>query len=236
MSEPPREPGTAVRVPERTATQAALVESFGGRHGLIDSGLPAVVFVLVNALVDVVADRQTALRSALVAAVAVGLAVIAVRLARRQTVQQAVSGFLGLGVAAWFAFRSGEARDFFLPGIWINLAYGTAFLLSALVGRPVVGAVVATVEGLGTRWRTDPRLRRAFALATVGWAVLVFGLRAGVQGALYAADQPGALAAARLLLGWPLTILAVALTLFATRRARARAAAERDREAARALG
>lgn len=213
-------------MPQRTASQAALVESFGGKRGLVDSGLPAVVFVFTNSVVDVFAPRLTALYSGLGAAIVTGVAVIAVRLVRRQTLQQAVSGFLGLAIAAFFAFRSGEARGFFLPGIYINLAYGAAFLLSALAGRPIVGMIFAAVEGLGTRWRTDPGLRRAFTLATLAWAVLVFGLRAGVQGALYAADQPGYLAAARLLLGWPLTIVAVALTLLGTRAVRARAEAQ----------
>ena len=61
--------------------------------------------------------------------------------------------------------------------------------------------------------------RRAFAVASVGWA-LVFGARAAVQGTLYAMDRPGLLAAARLLMGWPLTILAVAATVAWVKRAR----------------
>lgn len=226
MPEPATRPAGAPGGQQRTATQTALVDSFGGKRGLVDSGLPAIVFVFTNSVVAAFAERQTALTGALVAAVVTGVAIVAVRLSRRQTLQQAVSGFLGIAIAAFFAFRAGEARAFFLPGIWINLAYGGAFLLSALVGRPVVGAVFATVEGLGTRWRTDRRLRRAFTVATLGWAVAVFGLRAGVQGALYLADEPGYLAVARLLMGWPLTILAVALTLVATRRVRAQVAAE----------
>ena len=105
----------------------------------------------------------------------------------------------------FFAARSGEARGFFLPGIWINVVYGLVFLGSALVGRPLVGAIYAAVEGMGSAWRQDARLRRVFALASVFWA-LVFGARAVVQGTLYVLDRPGLLAAARLLMGWPLTI------------------------------
>ena len=226
MPEPATRPAGTAGPQQRTATQTALVDAFGGKRGLVDSGLPAIVFVFTNSVVAAFAERETALTSALVAAIVTGVAIVGVRLSRRQPLQQAVSGFLGIAIAAFFAFRAGEARAFFLPGIWINLAYGGAFLVSALVGRPVVGAVFTAVEGLGTRWRTDRRLRRAFTIATLGWALGVFGLRAGVQGALYLADEPGYLAAARLLMGWPLTILAVALTLVATRRVRAQAAAE----------
>ena len=201
-------------------TQSALVESLGGKRGLVDSGLPAVVFVFVNSVVQVFSDRDAALRAALVAAVVAGVAIVGLRVARKETLQQAISGFLGLGLAVFFAARSGEARGFFLPGIFINIAYGAAFLGSAVIGRPLVGAIYNAVDGLGARWREDASLRRVFAYASVGWA-LVFGARAAVQGTLYVMDRPGLLAAARLLMGWPLTIGAVALTIAYVKRARA---------------
>lgn len=201
----------------------ALVEALGGKRGLVDSGLPAVVFVFVNSVVTALSDRDTGLRSALVAAVFTGLTVVVLRVLRKEPLQQAVSGFLGLALAVFFAARSGEARGFFLPGIWINIGYGLLFLGSALIGRPIVGAIYAAVDGMGTRWRDDARLRRVFAYASVGWA-LVFASRAAVQGTLYLMDRPGLLAAARLLMGWPLTIAAVALTVAGVKRARARIA------------
>ena len=210
---PAGDPGTAVR-------RSAMVDAFGGKRGLVDSGLPAVVFVFVNSLVGALVDRDTGLDAAIAAAVATGVAVVLLRLVRRETLQQAVSGFLGLAVAVWFARRSGEARGFFLPGIFINIGYGAVFLVSALIGRPIVGVIYAAVEGLDSRWRQDRRLRRVFGYASVGWA-LVFASRAVVQGTLYLMDRPGLLAAARLLMGWPLTIGAVALTMAYVKRARA---------------
>ncbi len=227
-SPPPEDPVTVSGEP---AARPALVEALGGKRGMVDSGLPAVVFVFVNSVVTAFADREVGLRAALVAAIACGATVVAVRLARRQTLQQALSGFLALAVAVWLAARSGEARDFFLPGIFINLAYAAVFLVSALAARPLVGYVYAAVDGLDGSWRLDRRLRRVFGVATVGWA-LVFTSRAVVQGALYAADRPGWLAAARLLMGWPLTILAVAATIAWVKRGRRLLAPDGDRSAA----
>jgi len=201
------------------AERSALIDALGGKRGLFDSGLPAAVFVLVNSLVQAFADRRTGLRAAMIVSLLAGATVVVVRLVRKQALQQAISGFLGLAIAVFFAYRSGEARGFFLPGIFINIAYGAAFLLSAIIGRPLVGAVYGAVDGLGTRWREEARLRRIFALASFGWA-LVFALRAAVQGALYLADRPGLLAAARLLMGWPVTIGAVALTVAYVNRSR----------------
>ncbi len=213
------QPAAAPPAAAERPAQPALVEALGGKRGLVDSGLPAVVFVFVNSVVTALADRGTGLRAALVAAVLSGLAVVVLRIVRKETLQQAVSGFLGLGLAVFFAARSGEARGFFLPGIWINVGYGLLFLGSALVGRPIVGFIYSAVEGIGTTWRTDVRLRRVFALASVFWA-LVFASRAVVQGTLYVMDRPGLLAAARLLMGWPLTIAAVALTVLLVKRVR----------------
>ena len=200
-------------------TKPALVEALGGKRGLIDSGLPAVVFVLVNSVVQAFGDRGTALDAAIAASVACGLAIVVLRLVRKETLQQAISGFFGLAIAVFFARRSGEARGFFLPGIFINIAYGLAFVGSAVLGRPIVGYVYGAVEGLDARWRADSRLRRTFAVASVGWS-LVFASRAVVQAVLYVMDRPGLLAASKLLMGWPLTIAAVALTVAYVKRRR----------------
>jgi len=214
-------PDTPTTVSVEPVAKPALIEALGGKRGLVDSGLPAVVFVFVNSVVQAFAARDAALRAALIGAVVTGVAIIVLRLVRKETLQQAISGFFGLAIAVFFAARSGEARGFFLPGIYINIAYGAAFLGSALIGRPIVGAIYAAVDGLDKRWREDPRLRRIFGYASVGWS-LVFASRAVVQGILYVMDRPGLLAGARLLMGWPLTIAAVALTVAYVKRARSR--------------
>jgi hypothetical protein len=216
--------GSPTTVSGEPATKPALVEALGGKRGLLDSGLPAVVFIFVNSVVQAFSSRDTALRAALVGAVVTGVAIVVLRLVRKETLQQAISGFFGLGIAVFFAARSGEARGFFLPGIYINIAYGVVFLGSALIGRPIVGAIYAAVDGLDKRWREDARLRRAFAYASAGWA-LVFAARAVVQTVLYVMDRPGLLGASKLLMGWPLTIAAVALTVAYVKRARARVTA-----------
>lgn len=221
MPEAPEEPGAA---PQQTGTSPALrdvlVESMGGKRGLFDSGLPVVVFVLVTSLVQPFGGKDAALGWALGAALACGLAVLVLRLVRRESPQQAIAGFLPLAIAAWLARRSGDARDFYLPYILYQVAYAAAFLVSVVVRHPLVGHIYAAVDGEDGSWRTDRRVRRVFALASLGWA-LVFGVRAAVQGALYAVDRTGWLAAARLLMGWPLTIAAVAATVAFVKRRRA---------------
>lgn len=191
------------------AARPALVEALGGRRGVLDSGLPALVFVAVNAVWH--------LHAAIITAVGVGVLLVVLRLVRREPLQQAVGGFFGLALAAIIAARTGRAEGFFLPGIVLNVLYAVGVVVSVLVGRPVVGLVLAAVEGSGPQWRSDRRLRRAYAAASLGWAG-VYLLRAGVQAAFYVEHRPGWLAVTKLALGWPVTIAAVALTLAYTRR------------------
>ena len=61
------------------------------------------------------------------------------RLAQRQPVRYAVNGLLGIGLGALIAWRTGEARDFYLPGIVVSYGYAAAMILSVVVRQPLVG-------------------------------------------------------------------------------------------------
>jgi Protein of unknown function (DUF3159) len=188
-----------------------LVESIGGWRGLIDSGLPVVVFVGVNAVAG--------LRAAIWSAVGAGLVLFVLRLVRKETVQQAVSGFLGVALAAYIASRTGEAKGFFLLGIWASFVYAAVFAISLVVRWPLVGVVWEYVDGAGGHWRKDKPLLRVYTWMTLLW-VGVFLSRGIVQRFLYEEDRTGWLAFARLAMGYPITIGALALTVFLVRRVR----------------
>ena len=59
---------------------------------------------------------------------------------------------------------------------------------------------------------------RAFNIATFAWAVVFFA-RFAVQQWLYAADMTDALGYTRIAMGWPLTLVAVAVTVWAVKAA-----------------
>lgn len=187
------------------------------REMLIDSGLPTVVFVSVFAL----NGRQ--LTSALVAALITGAVLAVLRLARRDSLQNVLAGFVALGIAAWFANRTGEAADFFLPGLLINVGYGLAYLVSIAVRWPLLGVLVSLATGEGMGWRDTPFLLRAYTLASWFWVAL-FGLRLAVQLPLYLADAVVALGIARVVMGWPLFLLCLWLSWLVIKRARAQQA------------
>ncbi|MGZ8179821.1 DUF3159 domain-containing protein [Williamsia sp. SKLECPSW1] len=185
-----------------------LLEQMGGVWGLIYSTVPIVVFVAVNAL--------SSLTPAIVAAIGVSVAIAILRLARREPVQPAISGLFGVAICAFIAYRTGDAKGFFLFGIWSTLVYAGAFALSIVVRWPLVGVIWNVVNANGTAWRKDRRTLLAYDLATAVWAVL-FGVRYLVQSFLYDSDQTGWLAAARIGMGWPLTAVAALATVLLVR-------------------
>jgi hypothetical protein len=191
-------------------TAHALLEQMGGVSGLIYSSLPVLVFVPVSTFFG--------LTAAICAALAVAGLVLVWRLLRRESVQPAVSGFIGVGISALIAYLVGASKGYFLLGIWSSLIYAGVFLLSVLVRRPLVGYGWSWVTGHDRSWRDVRRAVLAFDVATVVW-VLVFGSRFLVQNHLYAQDQTGWLAVTRIAMGWPLTAVAAIASWLAIRAA-----------------
>jgi len=195
--------------PQRRPTPT-LLEQMGGVSGLVASTIPIVVFVVVNTVAG--------LNAAIVASLG-GAVVIAVwRLARREGIQPAVSGAIGVGISAFIAYRIGEAKGFFLYGIWASLVYAAAFAISLAVRWPLVGVIWHGLRGDGQGWRADKHVLRGYDLATAAWFV-VFLARFVVQQWLYDTDRTDALGIARLAMGIPLTAVALTVTVWAARRA-----------------
>jgi hypothetical protein len=192
------------------ARSKLLADAIGGPRGIIDTGLPALVFVIVNAI--------GGLTPAIYAALAFGVLLFIFRLIRKEPIRQALSGFVGLGIAVLVASRTHSAKGFFLPGILLQCVWAAASLFSIVIRRPYIGFVMAALDVKFLRWRRDPALLRAMTWATAIWGA-VFLLRAVVQGLLYWANHPGWLAVVKIAMGWPLFAGALALSYLLARRA-----------------
>jgi Protein of unknown function (DUF3159) len=110
-----------------------VLEQLGGWRGMVDASLPTVAFILANAL--------NGLWTGIWAALGAALLVFVLRLVRRESVQQAVSGLFAVGVAVAIAAASGQARDFFVLGIVRNALIGVVLLGSIPLRRPLVGVI-----------------------------------------------------------------------------------------------
>jgi hypothetical protein len=187
-----------------------MAEQLGGWRGLVESSIPVVVFVIANIVGE--------LRPAVIASVTVALLIAALRLAQRRPVRHAVNGLFGVAIGAAIAWRTGDERDFYLPGILYGIGYGVALLVSAAVRQPLVGWIWSVLLAKGrSEWRDDPRMVKAFTSLTVLWGV-VWLAKVGVQAGLYLAHQDTALGVARLALGYPPYALLLLITVWTVRR------------------
>jgi len=185
----------------------SLQAAFGGKAGLIDAGLPGVLFVLAYTF----SGRD--LRLALIIALASAASLSVLRLVQGQSLQYALSGFFGVGIAAFIASRTGRAEDFYLPGLFYNAGYALAFLTSIVVRWPVIGVMLALITQAGMGWRKDPVLVRAYTRASWIW-VGMFVIRLAVQLPLYLIGEDAlvALGTARVALGVPLYLVVLLVT------------------------
>ncbi len=197
---------------ELLAEEALLAKAVGGWRGMIDSSLPSVVFIVLYVVMgfnDVWSAER--LKYSLIAAVAAGVVIAVIRLLRRESLQQVIAGFVGVAVSAFVAARTGNASDYFLPGLLLNVGYFLAFLVSVFVRWPLIGVIVGLLTTQNAAWRSDRELRRTYAAATWLW-VGVFALRLVVQVPLYLAGLVAPLGVLKILMGWPLYLAAVYFT------------------------
>ncbi|MFJ5262019.1 DUF3159 domain-containing protein [Streptomyces sp. NPDC088387] len=193
-------------VPHRNRT---MLEQWGGVPGMVYMTLPVMAFVVANSLLG--------LNGAIVTAFAVALAVMAVRIIRRESVAPAVNGLLGVALAAGISWWTGSAKDYFLLGIWLSLAGAVLFTASVIVRRPLAGLVWNGVTGKGDTWRKDRICRFYYDIATLALAA-VFAARFVVQQWLYDSDETGWLGFAKIAMGYPLLGLALLVVAWAARR------------------
>jgi Protein of unknown function (DUF3159) len=241
-----RDGGTALRFDRHL-----VLDQLGGWRGMVDASVPTIAFIVANALAGLWAGIWAALGCALV--------VFVLRLVRRESIQQAVSGLFGVGIAVAIAGVSGHARDFFVLGIVRNAAIGVVLVGSVVVRWPLVGVIAEflapshlgamaghRLPGLGSRfgrraeadepaappaatgrrdpdpepelhWRADRRMLRAYTWLTLLWAA-TFLARVLVQGPLYSRNDVGLLGTTSLLLGVPVTAVALVVSLWVVAR------------------
>ena len=197
-------------------TKPSLLTQMGGVAGMGYAGLPSVVFVIANAAAD--------LRAAVMLGVGAGAGIAGLRLLRREPLQPALSGLLGVAVGAVIAYRTGDAKDFFVVGIWASLLLALVFLASILVRRPLVGVIWSALNGSGQAWRTDRTALIGYDIATLA-VTAVFAARFVVQNWLYSVDATDWLAFARIAMGYPLMGVALVVVVWAVRRSGRRGAA-----------
>jgi hypothetical protein len=190
-----------------------LSSAVGGARGSFETALPTVAFVVAwIGWHDV--------KVAVIASGAIVLVLLAVRLATRQTPRYVLPAVFATAIAAFFALRSGRAEAAFLPGILTSAGYGVASLISVLVRWPIIGFMVGAADprmaqdppalSSLTAWRRDRGLLTVCQRLTMVLVVL-YAVRVAVMLPLYLAGQVALLGVAKIALGWPAYLCALAV-------------------------
>jgi hypothetical protein len=160
---------TEVSAEARAVTEAALFEAFGGVRGMVETTVPGLVFV---AIYTVNRDITSSAIAALALSVLMGVA----RLARKDTLKHAFSGVFGVAFGAVFAMMSGNAKNFYLPGMLYTFGLSVAYIVSAMAGWPLLGLILGPIfkENLSWRKRNPGRLR-AYTKASWAWGLILLG-------------------------------------------------------------
>ncbi|MGO2519398.1 MAG: DUF3159 domain-containing protein [Microbacterium sp.] len=192
------------------STQKVVWSAMGGWRGILESVLPSLAFVVLFTL------RPEPLILPL--GVSVGLAAVftIVRFIQKSPPAAALGGLIAACAAAALALFTGRGEDNFVLGFFTNAAYGSALLISALVGWSLIGLAAGFLMGEGTTWRQDRRKRRAYFWLAIAWAAL-FAARLAVQLPLYYAGDVTALGTLKLVMGLPLFAPMIAVTWLVVR-------------------
>ncbi|KWT59685.1 hypothetical protein ADL21_22695 [Streptomyces albus subsp. albus] len=151
----------------RAVTEAALFEAFGGVRGMVETVVPGLLFVTIYTV-------NKDLHISAIAALAVSLVLAAARLVRKDTVKHAFSGVFGVAFGVVFAMMTGDAKDFYLPGMLYTLGLGVAYIATTLAGAPLIGMILGPVFKENLSWRTrNPGRKKAYAKASYAWGAIL---------------------------------------------------------------
>ncbi|MTA25071.1 MAG: DUF3159 domain-containing protein, partial [Actinobacteria bacterium] len=176
--------------------KAKVVTALGGKKGIIDSTIPSLIFLLTY-------NVTHNLRICLYLSIVIAALLLIWRLIKRDTLVHAITGFIGIAFCGWFAWKTGEAKDYYAPSLWKNSGFASLYLISNLVKWPIIGVMLGPILGENMNWRKDAKRLAAYQKATWIWFAL-FAIRLGIQYPLYKTNQLNALGVANIFLGFPL--------------------------------
>jgi hypothetical protein len=181
-----------------------LTTVFAGRGpGLLDAGLPVIVYLVISRLFGFEVGVWFALGASLL--------FLGYRIIQGQPVVYSLVGLAGAALPAAAAYVSGGEAGFFLPGLLTGLLTVLMLLASLIFRRPLA----AYSSHLTRRWPIDwywhPRVRPAYAEVSLFWA-LGFGARLGLEVWLFSAGKTISLGFVKTILGWPYTIAILVLS------------------------
>jgi len=186
---------------------------------LLSRGLPTFALEgVLPVLVFYAVLRASSLPAAIVASSVAGGAAVALQHRRGRDIAPAAVTFVFIVVQAIVGLASHSATIYLAQPVVLGACWGIAFLVSAAVSRPLVGAFARAWYPFPEEFRASRAYRREFGLQSVVWGVYCIATAALRLGALLLGGV-GGLVVVSLAAGAPAQIALVGWCLWHARRA-----------------
>ena len=120
----------------------SVITAIGGPRGVVESMLPGFLFVVMFVV-------TSNLQLTIIVSAALAVLQVVVRLCQRQSVMGALSGLAAVAICLIWAWRTGEARDYYMYGFLTNAAYIVLLLVSLAVHVPALGFLIEFIRIYG---------------------------------------------------------------------------------------
>lgn len=167
-----------------------------GRTSLVDVIIPALAFLILNAIFD--------FTSAVWLSLGLTLGFTIYRILKKEPLTFILLGLAGASLTAILS-QLGGTQGYMLPGLitnGINILIG---VVSLLARRPMVAWTSHIVRRWNRAWYWHPRVRPAYSEVTLAW-VIFFALRTLFDLQLAASQNGILLSIGKFIEGWPATI------------------------------
>ena len=186
---------------------------------LLSRGLPTFALEgVLPVLVFYVVLRASSLPAAIVAASVAAGAVVCLQHRRGQDVALAAVTFVFIVVQSIVGLAAHSATVYLAQPVVLGACWGVAFLVSAAIDKPLVGAFARAWYPFPEEFRAGRAYRHEFGMQSVVWGVYCLAAAALRLGALFVSGV-GGLVVVSLALGAPAQIALVVWCLWHARRA-----------------
>ncbi|MFO8068637.1 MAG: DUF3159 domain-containing protein [Alkalibacterium sp.] len=139
------------------------------------------------------------------------LLLIIYRIVKRHTKKYVFVGVGGVLLSIGFSFLSGDAINYYIPGLITTGLIAISCVVSLIIHRPLAALISHLTRGWPINWYLRDDIRPAYRNVTILWAVY-FLLKLLIQGSLFLSGEFSLYFYVNTILGWPMNILLLILT------------------------
>ena len=185
-------------MPDRQEILEEFKTVFSGKNTILDSVIPPLLFLVINAVLG--------FQAAMYSALGCGAVISLLRLLRKEKILYALGGIGAALLAIGLRYLLNSTTAFFLPTL-INGGLTTLVLLvSILIKRPAVAFTSHITRRWPLHWYWHERVRPAYSEVTAIW-VIFSAVKLLIQYWLYSQEDVNGLALFNVISGWPALIL-----------------------------